>query len=138
MTLVIDASITMAWCFEDESTEHSEAVLELVAGAGALVPSLWRLEVTNVLAVAERKRRLTEAQSSRFVSLLAQLPIDTVVDVPPMPELMELVRRHGLSSYDATYLWLSATRGLPLATLDERLADASHEAGVEVVGSREN
>lgn len=133
MTIAIDASITMAWCFEDEATDGSEEVLERLVEQGAVTPALWRLEVANVLAVAERKKRITEAQTTRFIALLNQLPIDVVVEPTPMIELLELSRRHGLSAYDATYLRLSASQGLELATLDDKLASAAEAAGVTCV-----
>ena len=47
MSLVLDASTTLAWYFDDETTLETDAVLEQVARAGAVVPSLWRLEVAK-------------------------------------------------------------------------------------------
>ena len=49
MAIVIDASMTMAWCFEDEASSAADAVLDRVGTEGATVPSLWQLEVANVL-----------------------------------------------------------------------------------------
>ena len=48
--------------------------------------------------------------------------------------LIALARSTGLSAYDATYLLLAIGEGLPLATLDQRLADAAIREGVPVVG----
>ena len=45
MNLVIGASVTVAWYFDDETTPLTEAVLDRVSQAGAIVPTLWRLEV---------------------------------------------------------------------------------------------
>ncbi|WP_068402822.1 type II toxin-antitoxin system VapC family toxin [Kribbia dieselivorans] len=128
--LVIDTSVTMAWCFEDEASEASDVVLEEVGRAGARVPSLWHLEVTNVLLVAERKRRITSAQAARFLALLGQLDLEVAHEVAPMPELLELARRHRLSAYDASYLSLAERTGSRLATLDAALARAAAEAGI--------
>ena len=52
---VLDCSITMSWCFEDETTPFTELVLESLTNQEAIVPSLWALEVVNVLIVAEKK-----------------------------------------------------------------------------------
>lgn len=44
-----------------------------------------------------------------------------------------LRRQHGLTPYDAAYLDLSRTSGLPLATLDEDLIRACGKTGVDLV-----
>jgi len=115
----------MSWCFADEVDAYSESVLDLLKldDYEALVPSLWPLEVVNVLLVAERKQRISEARSRRFLELLANLPI-TVDDFSPFvspPEILALGRHHRLSAYDASYFELAMRKGLPLATLDKRL-----------------
>jgi hypothetical protein len=65
----------MAWCFEDEADAYADSVLDLLTESEALAPSIWPLEVANVLLVAERRGRLTEADSLRFAELLHELPI---------------------------------------------------------------
>jgi predicted nucleic acid-binding protein len=130
VTIVVDASVTMAWCFEDEATAESDELLERVATDGCLVPTLWRAEVANVLLVAERRGRLTAAQRDRFLSLLGRLPIAVEVADPDSAALVWLGERHGLSAYDAWYLWLAIRTGAVLATADQRLAAAATAAGV--------
>lgn len=132
MTIVIDTSVTMAWCFEDEETLAADEVLDRLRGGDAVVPSLWQLEVANVLLVAERRGRISEAQAERFVSLLEQLPIRVDADVD-MTSVLGVGRRHGLSAYDACYLVLAERLGAPLATLDAALAAAGRAAGVTVL-----
>jgi hypothetical protein len=46
--LVVDASIALTWCFEDEVTAATEAIGAHVDADGAVVPNLWRLEVANI------------------------------------------------------------------------------------------
>ncbi len=133
MAMVIDTSVTMAWCFEDEVTGHTEAVLDRLGSEEAIVPSLWRLEVANVLLVAERRRRITEAQATWFIGLLEQLPIRLDTSVLDMGTLVGVGRRHGLSAYDAAYLHLAERLGAPLATLDAKLAAAGRNAGVALL-----
>ena len=77
---VIDNSVVMSWCFRDETNKYADAVLEMLTETTAYVPSIWPLEVVNVLLVAERKKRLSEADSARFLTLLSQLPIIVEVD----------------------------------------------------------
>ena len=130
---VVDASVTMAWCFADEATPATESVLDLFSADEAVVPAIWSLEVANVLLVAERRGRLSEAQASRFLDLLQQLPIE--VDAAPL-DLAAVVaagRRHELSAYDASYLVLAERTGAALATLDRKLAEAAGRAGVRLL-----
>lgn len=123
----------MTWCFDDEASPAGDAVLARLAQVEAVVPMQWQLEVTNVLLVAERRGKITEAQAARFLELLGRLPIqvdDTPVDITGV---LALGRRHGLSAYDAQYLWLAERRAASLATLDGRLAEAARAAGVPLL-----
>ena len=132
MSVVLDASITMSWCFDDEATNETERVLTLVSNIGAGVPPIWPFEIFNTLAIGERRRRITEFQSHRFLAMLARLPIQ----VHAMPwedlseELLGLSRQFQLSSYDASYLVLAIRTGSPLATQDRRLLEAAQRLGV--------
>ena len=133
MPMVIDTSVTMSWCFEDEATEETDAILDRLRHDEAVVPGLWQLEVTNVLLVAERRTRITEAQATRFLDLLTQLPIRIDVSQTDVTALLAAGRRHGLSAYDASYLVLAERLAAPLATRDDKLATACRNAGVEPV-----
>ena len=130
--LVVDASVSMAWCFEDEATQATDALLDRVAVEGAVVPQLWGLEVCNVLLVAQRKGRISEAQSARFLALLHQLPIRTDPSGTALAEVLALGSRHGLTAYDAAYLALAERHAAALATLDADLREAATAAGVEL------
>jgi len=133
MPFVLDTSVAMAWCFEDETTKATEAVLDRLADDPAVVPTLWELEVANVLLVGERRGRLTEAQVTRFISLLASLPINLDLAAPAMTTVLAAGRQHRLSAYDAAYLALAARDGIPLATMDRGLRAAARAAGVPLV-----
>jgi predicted nucleic acid-binding protein len=130
---VLDCSITLAWFFEDEADAYAEAVEDSLTKASAVVPALWSLEVANGLVVGERRRRTTEAKVTQFLALLRSLPIvvDDETAARAWQDTLPLARAHELSAYDAAYLELAMRRGLPLATLDEKLADAAEAAGVE-------
>jgi predicted nucleic acid-binding protein len=130
---VIDASVTMAWCFEDETTDESDAVLDRLRQDEAMVPTIWPLEIANVVLVAERRGRLTEAQASRFLELLTQLPIEVDDAAIDLVAIVAAGRRHGLSSYHASYLVLAERLGAPIATLDQRLAAEADDAGVQLL-----
>jgi predicted nucleic acid-binding protein len=131
---VLDTSVTIAWCFEDETTPYTESVLEALAKGEALVPCLWPLEVSNVLVTAERRKRITRAKVTRFLQLLGEFPITVDAEgvASVFTEVLSVAREHDLSAYDAAYLELSLREGLPLATLDTRLRAAARRAGVEL------
>lgn len=132
---VIDNSVVMSWCFEDENCEYADSVLESLKKYTAIVPSIWPLEVCNVLLVAERKKRLSDSDSSQFIALLSELPI-TVEQEPParmFSEIFTLARKFGLSTYDASYLDLAVKRGIPIATLDNRILSAAKQNNVLVM-----
>jgi len=120
---VLDCSIAVAWLFEDEATPQTDALLDRLKDSGALVPTLWRLEVGNVLARAERLKRITAALMAAYLDLLDRLPIvtDTETDGRALRETLTLARREGLTTYDAAYLELAMRRGVELATRDKAL-----------------
>lgn len=123
---VVDNSVVMSWYFKDETNKYADTVLDKLTGATAVVPSIWPLEVVNVLIVAERQKRLSESDSIRFLTLLSQLPIVVEYERPEMmKELLALARAYNLSSYDASYLYLAMRKGLPIATLDNKLIEAA-------------
>jgi predicted nucleic acid-binding protein len=134
LPFVVDASVTLAWCFEDEATQGADAVLERLAEDAAMAPPLWELEVVNVLLLAERCGRISESQTARFVTLLTQLPIHIDSAGADMESVLATGRHHGLTAYDAAYLVLAEREGIPLATLDVKLRAAAQAAGVSVLG----
>lgn len=132
---VLDCSVVMAWCFEDETDSYADSVLDLLADSEAIVPSIWALEVANVLLAAERRKRLTEADSSRFIRLLRELPItiDHETSEHALSEVFSIGREQGLSSYEAAYLELAMREGVALATKDTGLKRAAKRCGVKFV-----
>ncbi|MDP2350375.1 MAG: type II toxin-antitoxin system VapC family toxin [Chloroflexota bacterium] len=131
---VIDASITLAMCFDDEGGATAEVVLTRLEHETAVAPAHWPLEVANALRTAERRGRLQAVDLPRLRSLLGALPVEVVpVDLAAATgDVLETARALDLSVYDAAYLGLAAFRGLPLATADEQLRTACLRAGVEL------
>jgi predicted nucleic acid-binding protein len=133
---IVDASITLAWCFADESSDLTDGVLRRLLTEGGLAPAHWPVEVANALRFGERRGRIDEATLSVARSLLTDLPVDVVpVDIAAALDAVELARRYDLTVYDAVYLDLAATRGLALATVDRRLAAACGEARVALIAA---
>jgi predicted nucleic acid-binding protein len=77
---ILDCSVTMSWCLENEKNKDSEQALYLLAKKKAIVPCIWTLEVINVLRVAERQNRISSADSNTFISLLNTFPIEVDVN----------------------------------------------------------
>ena len=75
MTFVLDNSVALTWCFEEERTAATEALLEQVGDAGAIAPMLWPLEALNGLLVAERRGRL-DADRRRLLAGFLQRVAD--------------------------------------------------------------
>jgi predicted nucleic acid-binding protein len=133
---VLDCSIAMAWLFHDEATPKTGALLTRLTTEAALVPAWWFIEITNVLAMAERKGRITSTQSDAFIADLGKLGIERDEEAPyrAFTYLLPLCRRHRLTSYDAIYLDLAIRRNLPLATLDDDLRKTARKLGVRLLG----
>jgi predicted nucleic acid-binding protein len=132
---VVDNSVVMTWCFSDETNKYSDAILDSLNTSTAFVPSIWPLEVGNVLLVAERKKRLSEADSARFIALLAELPIVIEKEQPErmMRDILALARKHKISTYDASYIDLAMRKGLPIASLDKDLRKAARRSRVAIL-----
>lgn len=136
--VVVDASITLAWCFPDETTDYADDVLVALDGRIVLVPSVWSLEVANAILTGERRQRLKQPEIRQFTSLLEGLSFvqDTHPLAKQLDEILPLARTHNLSAYDAAYLELSIRNGAPLATLDARLQKAAKLTGVSLFGGK--
>jgi len=132
---VLDCSMTMAWCFEDESSPRTISALAALEASEAVVPSLWPLEVANVLAICQRRQRIGAGDISRFLTMLNGLPI-TVDDQTPkraFGDVLALARTRQVSAYDAAYLELAMREGCPLASLDARLNATAADLGIRLL-----
>ena len=133
MRFVLDCSVAIRWCLPDESNAYADAVLILLStDTEAVVPSIWWLEIVNVLLVAERRRRTTEVQTLEALAVLRALPIivDANTAERSTSETLALAREYNLAAYDAAYLELARREGLLLATIDNRLSAAARDCGV--------
>ena len=127
--------MAIAWLFEDERTDAAHAVMMRVVSGGAVVPSLWRLEVANVMRNAVRRGRCDEAYVDRSLDRLARFPveIDDETSLHAWTATRALSRNQSLTLYDAAYLELAIRKGKPLATCDADLIAAAIRSGVEVL-----
>ncbi len=137
MSLVIDNSVALAWCFEDEQTAAVMDLLDRVAETGAVVPQLWPIEALNGLLTAERRGRIDVATRERLAGFLQDLPIsiDDETTLRIWTVTAQLAQRHRITAYDAAYLELARRRSLPLATSDKQLIAAAQPEGVTLLPS---
>lgn len=133
---VLDSSLAVAWCLDDEKTSETESVLNLFSGgAEALVPHLWAWDVNNVLVIVERAKRLTAAQRLERVAVLRSLSIvlDTAAHELSWSATAELAREHKLTTYDAAYLEMALRLNVPLGSLDVALRTAAKKRGIPLL-----
>lgn len=128
MPIVIDANIAIAW-FRPDATEVADLALDALSEHGAVVPTLWRWEVQDVLRRLDEAGRLTLSVEAALAEM-RQLPITVDDEFSGLfgGETV-LSKQHGLSVYDAAYLDVALRHRLPLATMDKKLAAAARVVG---------
>lgn len=129
---VLDCSVALAWCLPDESNDYADNVLDLLVEQQAIVPSLWHLEVMNVLLMAQRKNRLDIDKIPLILHTLSQLSISTdskQINISD-EEFIVFAQQHQVTSYDATYLYLAKREQIPLATLDKKMKNIACDMGL--------
>ena len=134
MPFVLDNSVVTGWYLPEQATAYGQSVAIRLESDKALVPTLWQLELANVLKTACTRGKLDLETARQILDALGRLPIE--IDTSPAPgqrQLFELAMRYQLSSYDAAYLELAMRHGLPIATQDLHLKEAAMAAGVDVL-----
>jgi len=137
MRFVLDASFALTWVVESERTPAALKHLEALSRkeAQAVVPALWPDEIANVMLTLERNGKLNRAQILKWTEEFLHLPIE--IALPSMEEsfgeVRALAQAHSLSAYDARYVHLAMTEGVPLATRDRALIVAAPKLGVALV-----
>jgi predicted nucleic acid-binding protein len=132
MSVVVDASIAAAWLLPEEDSEAAEAVIMALSGRPP-VPSLFWHEARNILVTAQRRGRILAGEPAAAMGRLRRLPLEDAGGGSD-GAVLALAISHGLAAYDAAYLALAQERGLPLATLDQQLAQAARREGVRLLG----
>ncbi len=132
--IVVDASVALAWCFPDETSDYADDVLVALKTNVVKVPSIWAIEIANAILVGERSKRIKPVDVLRFEQLIGALNVvensQTVKE--NVANVLPLARKFKLTAYDAAYLDLSARLGAPLATLDNVMQKACRAAGVKL------
>lgn len=135
---VIDNSVLLSWYLEDEGSGYADAILEQLDECEMLAPAIWALEFSNALLMAERRKRLTTAETTHILSIVETLPWSIEQESPERSwnEILQLARAQSLTTYDASYLDLAMRSGLPIATQDKALVKAARKCGVAVFAEK--
>ena len=135
--IVIDSSVALAWCFDDEASDATDRLLDRVGDEGAIVPTLWHLELANVLLKASKRGRVTSDEIRSRLALFDKLAIEIDIETTAYAwiDILSLAQTEGLTTYDAAYLELALRRGADLFTKDAALAEAARRRGVRVYPS---
>ena len=139
MSLVLDASMALAWRFkrlDPGEIALAESALRDIPILQAEVPAIWYAEVANAVLRGERQGMISPSETAYFLNELSQADIVADEKSPraSLSGAVTLARTYGLTAYDATYLELAIRDGAQLATFDRKLADAARAAGVIVFG----
>lgn len=133
--IVLDCSVTMTWILPGENTEKTDAILASLKDKQVKVPTIWPLEVANVLCFAEQQKKLSALDVSEFKEFLSALPIniDNHTSLRAMGSIYILAKTEQLTIYDAAYLEIAIRESLPLATLDKALKKAAQRNNVSLL-----
>jgi predicted nucleic acid-binding protein len=132
---VLDSSVTLSWVFKDEAAPETDALELQARDYGAVIPSLWYVEIGNALLMAEKQKRITREDAKFHIKVITSLPLEP--DRENLHYIMEktlsLARAHDLTTYDAAYLELALRHDIPLATKNKDLRVAAGKLGVAVL-----
>jgi predicted nucleic acid-binding protein len=139
MNGVLDASMALAWLFtrvDPAEAALADQALRDLPSTSWVVPAIWYAEVANGLLRGERAGLTQPPQTEYFLNRVSLAHIETDQESPRTHQVnsLALARAHRLTAYDATYLELALRRGAPLATFDQKLAEAARKAGGRVFG----
>ena len=129
---VLDASVAGAWLFEEQQTKSAIQFRNQALGAIAIVPQLFRYEISNLILNNTRKNEI-DARAMAF-KFIESISVTMDFKTPLYLDLVDLASEAQLSVYDAIYLELAIRYEVPLATYDKKLAKAAKKFGIEVSG----
>ena len=131
MRLVSNASVVVKWLLPDEPLAAGALRVEQDFRNGQvealLVPEFCLWEVANAIWVACRRGRIDEPTArdlQQFLQSYIQQGILSVLQNPPLSDVLDFALRHGVPVYDSIYIVLAQQEGCLLLTADERLFQA--------------
>lgn len=136
MAIVIDSSAAISVMLNETIPGDVYRAISRAMYTEVIVPSIWALEMSNVMTMLVRKGRLTISQRDSELRNPGLLPIelDNTDTEVAWTTIVDLADRHLLTCYEAAYVELAIRRQLPLASLDTAMTRAARAEGVEVIG----
>lgn len=126
--IVIDASVATEWYLRDRDSGVARASLIEVSSRGAVAPGNFWVETLEALLRGIRRSKIISEEVAGAVAHLSGL--DIVAIFPPLTAIAAFAQKYSLRAYDAGYLAVAKQRGVPVATLDMKLAEAAEAEGV--------
>jgi predicted nucleic acid-binding protein len=120
---VVDASVVAAVAFGEPRANEAAAMLR---GADLYAPPLLAYELTSVARKKAQRHPERSGDIARALELALALDIHWVA-VDHVAAL-RLALSEGVTTYDASYLFLARSLGVPLVTFDERLGALGSQA----------
>lgn len=125
--LIIDAGVVLKWYLKDEDWGHEAiSVLERYVDEelSLLAPGILAYEVSNALIVAERTGRIVPEITEKALEGFLELDIEFCDPFFDISNIIFFSRSFHQTIYDASYLALADSRGIPFLTGDKRLYNA--------------
>ena len=116
--IVVDTNVIAYLLMPGDQTPAARRTLERDAVWAA--PLLWRSELCNVLAVAQRNRRLALTDALEVMEAATALMTGGEYAVPS-PAVLRLAADSGCSAYDCEFVALAQDLGVPLVTADRQV-----------------
>jgi len=102
---------------------EAEQALALVEGAQLYAPTLLDYELVSI--ALKKSRRFPEQRDAIETGLLGAAAMQIEKHEVSYLDTLQLAIETGLSTYDASYLYLARHLGVPLVTFDKRLQQAA-------------
>ena len=132
MAFILDASVAVGWVVGAQSTPYSRRLRLRAKREPYHAPTLWRLEVVNVVRSLTRRGTMSLEVGRTAVDILDRMQPVFHEPALALPELLDLAQRYGLTSYDACYLALALELKMPMACSDGPLQAALKAAGLRL------
>jgi predicted nucleic acid-binding protein len=123
-SFVIDGSFILALLLPDEHTKSVDTFFEQFKKSNStlLAPSILPYEVINSIYFAVKTKRLNDALATELIDAYIHIPI--ALHQVKCTDIYAIARKHNLTAYDASYVWLARSLRCPLLTLDKALLRA--------------
>jgi predicted nucleic acid-binding protein len=130
MTVVIDASYSLALTMPDENTPASAGY---VLGQDLIAPYVWPVELANAARKAIRRRRVTAEMARQATAAVRAFSISIEPSTSGSASwYFELAERYDLTPWDALYVDLALKGQHELASQDAAMIAAARRLGITV------